>query len=81
MNKKTHFWPDLGPLGPNSGPNFFSKIWLCQSLDIMAIYHHVQHLKKLIIHSWENLVADEWTNGWTDGQTERPVDWPTDWQE
>ena len=25
MIKKTHFWPDLEPLGPNSGPKFFFK--------------------------------------------------------
>ena len=37
---------------------FFSKIWLCQSLDIMVIYHHVQYQKKLLIQSWENLVTD-----------------------
>ena len=28
---------------------FFSKIWICQSLDIMVSYHHVQYQKKLII--------------------------------
>ena len=25
---------------------FFSKIWLCQSLDITVSYHHVQYQKK-----------------------------------
>ena len=39
MVKKTHFGPDLGPLGPNLGHNFFFKIWLCQSLGNMVSYH------------------------------------------
>ena len=57
---KSHFGPNLGPLSPNSGhQTFFSKIWLCQSLDIVASYHHVQYQEKLIIQSWENLVTDD----------------------
>ena len=51
-NKKPHFGPDLDPLCPNLGlQNFFSKIWLRQSLDIMVSYHHVQCQKKLMIQS------------------------------
>ena len=61
-DKKTHFGSNLGPLAPNLDRNFFSKIWLRQSLDIMVSYHHVQYQKKLMIQSWENLV--------TDGQTD-----------
>ena len=54
----------LAHFGPNSGcQNFFSKIWLCHSLDVMFSYHHVQYQKKLMIQSWENLV--------TDGQTDK----------
>ena len=35
--KKPHFGPELGPLNPNSGRQFFfSKIWLRQSLNIMV---------------------------------------------
>ena len=50
--KKLHFGPDLGPLSPNSGRQFFfSKIWLCQPLDIMINYYHVQYQKKLMIQS------------------------------
>ena len=30
---------------------FFSKLSLCQSLDIMVSYHHVQYQKKLMIQS------------------------------
>ena len=57
--EKTHFVPDLGPLGPNSSRHFFSsKIWLCWSLDIMVKYHHVQYQKKTMIQSLENLVID-----------------------
>ena len=37
---------------------FFSKIWLCQSLDVMVNYNHVKYQKKLMIKSWENLVMD-----------------------
>ena len=42
----------------------FSKIWFCQSLDVMVSYHHAQYQKKLMIQSWGNLV--------TDGQMDRP---------
>ena len=55
--------------------NFFSKIWLNQSLDIMVSYHHVQHQKKLMTQYWENLVMDWRTDGQTDGgQTNRRTD-------
>ena len=30
---------------------FFSKIWFCQSLDIMVSFHYVQYQKKLMIQS------------------------------
>ena len=47
MAKKPSFEPDFGPFGPNSShQNCFSKIWLCQTLDIMVSYHHVQYRKK-----------------------------------
>ena len=37
---------------------FFSIIWLCQSLDVMVSYHHVQYQKKLMTQTWwENLVT------------------------
>ena len=49
--KKTHFGSNLGPLATNLDRNFFSKIWLRQSLDIMVSYHHVQYQKKLMIQS------------------------------
>ena len=59
------FWAWFRHVGPKFGqPIFFSKIWLCQSLDIMVSYHHVKHPKKLMIQSWKNLL----TNGRTDGQ-------------
>ena len=38
--------------------NFFSKIWLLQSLDVMVSYHHVKYQKKLMTQSWGNLVTD-----------------------
>ena len=49
--EKPNFGPDLGPLDLNSGRQFFSKVWLCQSLDIMVSYHHVQYQKKIMIQS------------------------------
>ena len=67
-DKEPHFGPNLGSLDPNSSHQFFfSKIWLCQSLDIMVSSHHVQYQKKLMIQSLENLVTD----GQTDRQTNR----------
>ena len=58
-NSKTHsFWL----------PNFFLKIWLCQSLDIMVSYHQVQYQKKLMIQSWENVETDRETEGRGDGR-------------
>ena len=67
-DKKPHFGLDLDPLGPKSGHQFFffpKKIWLCQSLDIMAHYHHVKYIKKNnnpILRKF----SDEQTNGYTD---------------
>ena len=50
------------PLGSKFGPlNFFKKLWLRQSLDIMVSYHHVQYDKKIMIQSSENLVTDKQT--------------------
>ena len=49
-DKNPRAGPNLGPFCPNSGRQFFFfKIWLCQSLDIMISYHHVQYQKKLMI--------------------------------
>ena len=47
---------------------FFSKIWLCKSLDVMVSYH-VQYQKKLMMQSQENLVADWWMDRQTDRWT------------
>ena len=64
--KNPHFRPDLGPLGPKSGPEIFlSKIWLRQSQDIIVSYHHVQYQKRLMIQSGENLVTDRRMDWWT----------------
>ena len=50
--QKTSFGPNFGPFGPNScRQSFLPKIWLCQSLDIIVSYHHVQYQKKLMIQS------------------------------
>ena len=50
--EKPHFGPNLGPFDQNSSYNFFFfKILLCQSLDVVINYHHVQYQKKLMIQS------------------------------
>ena len=64
--KKTSFRHNFGPFGSGSPVFFFSNIWLCQSLDIMVRYHHVQYQKKLIIQSQENFVRDRRTDRGTD---------------
>ena len=40
----------------------------------MVSYNHVQHQKKIMIQSWENLVAV----GWTDGRTKEQAVGQTD---
>ena len=49
--ERHHCVSDLGPLAQIKATKFFySKIWLCQSLDIMVSYHHVQQYRtKLMI--------------------------------
>ena len=50
--EKPHFGPELGPLNPNSGRQiFFSKMWLCQSLNILVRYQLGKYKKKLMIQS------------------------------
>ena len=49
--EKLYFGLYLGPLSRTSGYQFFSKIGLRQSLDIMVNYHHVKYQKKLMIQS------------------------------
>ena len=61
--------PILATLTQIRATNFFSIIWLGQSLDIMVSYHHVQYQKKLMIQFWEMLVTD----GQTDGQRDRLI--------
>ena len=69
--QKTSLWAWFGFVGHKFGrPIFFSKIWLCPSLDIMVSYCHVQYHKKPIIQPWENSVTD----GRTDRQTDRQKD-------
>ena len=36
----------IWPVWPNFDQLFFSKIWLCQPLDIMVSYRHVRYQKK-----------------------------------
>ena len=63
------FWACFRPLEPKFGlPNFLKKLWLCQSLDTMVSYHHVQYQKKLMIQSRVNLVTNGQTGIQTDGR-------------
>ena len=68
--RKTSFWTWLGSLDPDSGRQYFSKIWLRQLWDIMVSYHHEHYQKKLMIQPWESFVMD----GRTDGQADRQID-------
>ena len=65
MAKKLVSGPILARSAEIWAANFiFSKIELCQSLDIKVCYYHVQYQEKLIIRS------DRQTDGQTDGQTD-----------
>ena len=66
--KKPTFVSDFGP---NSGhQNLFKKIRLCQSLDIMTNYHHVQYQKKANEPILGNFEMERWTNGQKKWHTE-----------
>ena len=39
-----------------------AQIREAKNIFFMVSYHHVQHQKKLMIQSWENLVTDGWTD-------------------
>ena len=55
-DKKPHFGPDLGPLGPNY-----------YQIDIMFRYHHVQYQKKTndpILRKFSDGRIDRRTNRW-----------------
>ena len=55
MAKNLVSGPTLGP------PNFFPKIWLRKSLDIMVSYHHVQTNDPILRKH-----GDGWTDRWKD---------------
>ena len=65
--QKPHFGPDLGSLRPNSGRQFFffSKIWLCQSLDIMVSYYAFIMYN---IRKTNNPILRKLSDGRTDGR-------------
>ena len=48
--KKPHFGPNLGPLGQIWADNFFSRIWLHQSLDITVGYYHVPVVHGFVLY-------------------------------
>ena len=60
--QKTCFWARFWPIGPKFRlPTFVFKN-LCQSLDNMVSYHHVQYHKNLMIQLWQNVVMDRQTH-------------------
>ena len=66
--------PILAHLPQFRAANFFSpKNWLCQSLDNIVNYHHVQYQKKIMFQSWKNLVLDGRTGRQRDRQTNKPT--------
>ena len=58
MTKKTDFGPKFGPFGSNLGPFFIYffclRFYLCQQLYIVASYHCMQFLKKLMNQTQDN---------------------------
>ena len=50
-DKKHHSEPDLTRCVQIRAAIFFSKIWLCQSVDIIVSYHHIQYQKKQFIQN------------------------------
>ena len=53
ISRKTNE-PNLRKWQKTWAAKIFWKTWLCQPLDTMASYHHVQYQKTLMIQSWEN---------------------------
>ena len=76
--QKTQFWTRFWPIWPKlRPPKFFSDICLCQSLDTMVSYHHVQYSEKTnnpILRKLSDRRMDGQTDGRTDGRTGRPTD-------
>ena len=68
--EKLHFGPELRPLGPNSGHQFFFFSFLKNLAYSLNRFHGQLSLctisKKLMIQSWENLVKD--------GRTDKQAD-------
>ena len=82
--QKTSFWVWFRLVGLLFFFFFFSKLWFCQSLDIIVSYHHVQYQRKLMIRSLEHLVTGTRTYGRTDSQTsdgQTPVYYEYIWHE
>ena len=55
---KHHSGPDLTRCVQIRASLFFLKIWLCQSVDIIVSYHHIQYQKKQLI---QNKVPKKWS--------------------
>ena len=49
MAKNLALGPILAPLAQILTLKVFPKIWLCQFVDIIISYHHVQYQKNLMI--------------------------------
>ena len=61
MAKNLALGPILAPLAQILTLKVFPKIWLCQFVDIIISYHHVQYQKNLMIKYWENVGTDRRT--------------------
>ena len=81
MIKKTHFWPDLEPLGPNSGPKFFFKNL---TLSVTRYHGHLsscttsEKTNDPFLRKCSGWRMDKWTDGRTDGQKDQWTDRQTD---
>ena len=67
--KKTYIGPDLSPLGPNLGTNFFSKNLACS-----LTRYHVQLSSCAILEKTNDPILRELSDGRTDRQTDRQTD-------
>ena len=64
-SKKTHFGPDLGPLDPNSGLQFFSK-----DLASSVTMYHGQLSSCIISVKTNDLILKKFRDGWMGRQTD-----------
>ena len=71
--KNPHFGPDLGPVGPNSGRQFFFK-----KLASSVTGYHGQLSSCTISEKTNDPILRKFSDGRTDGQTGRQTNGQTD---